>query len=142
MKNDFAGSLALLQQAIAIDATYAGTYSQLAKLYYSAGEIEKASDAIGQALAREPYHPEYLYVQGKILERQSKLDDALAAFEKSARVNPKESDAYFEMGAIYQQRGDRESALAAYKKAVEISPDDPDYKRALASLNSNAAPSP
>ena len=142
MKNDFAGSLALLNQAIALDPTYAATYSQLAKLYYSAGEIAKASDAIGQALAREPYHPEYLYVQGKILERQSKLDEALAAFEESARVNPKESDAYFEMGAIYQQRGDRASALAAYKKAVEISPDDPDYKRALASLNSNAAPSP
>ncbi|MGC1170071.1 MAG: tetratricopeptide repeat protein [Candidatus Acidiferrales bacterium] len=142
MKNDFPGSLALLNQAIALDPTYAASYSQLAKLYYSAGEIEKASDAIGQALAREPYHPEYLYVQGKILERQSRLDDALAAFQESARVNPKESDAYFEMGAIYQQRGDRTSALAAYKKAVEISPDDPDYKRALASLNSNVSPSP
>ena len=142
MKNDFAGSLALLNQAIALDPTYAATYSQLAKLYYSAGEIDKATDAIGQALAREPYHPEYLYVQGKIFERQSKLDEALAAFQESARVNPKESDAYFEMGAIYQQRGDRNNALAAYKKAVEISPDDADYKRALASLNSNTSPSP
>jgi tetratricopeptide (TPR) repeat protein len=136
MKNDFAGSLALLNQAIAMDPTYAATYSQLAKLYYSAGDIEKASDAIAQALAREPYHPEYLYVQGKILERQSKFDDALAAFQKTTLVNPKESDAYFEMGAIYQQRGDRPNALAAYKKAVELSPDDPDYKRALATLNS------
>jgi len=136
MKNDFAGSLAMLNQAIAIDPTYAATYSQLAKLYYSAGDIEKASDAIAQALAREPYHPEYLYVQGKILERQSKFDDALAAFQKTTLVNPKESDAYFEMGAIYQQRGDRPKALAAYKKAVELSPDDPDYKRALVTLNS------
>jgi tetratricopeptide (TPR) repeat protein len=136
MKNDFAGSLAMLNQAIAIDPTYAATYSQLAKLYYSAGDIEKASDAIAQALAREPYHPEYLYVQGKILERQSKFDDALAAFQKTTLVNPKESDAYFEMGAIYQQRGDRPKALAAYKKAVELTPDDPDYKRALVTLNS------
>ena len=107
MKNDFAGSLALLQQSIAMDATYPGAYSQLAKLYYSAGDIEKASDAIGQALARAPYHPEYLYVQGKILEKQGKLDDALGAFQQTVLVNPKESDAYFEMGAIYQQRGER-----------------------------------
>jgi len=142
MKNDFAGSLALLNQAIAMDPTYAATYSQLAKLYYSAGDIEKASDAIAQALAREPYHPEYLYVQGKILEKQSRFDDALAAFQKTALVNPKESDAYFEMGAIYQQRGDRPSALAAYKKAVELSPDDPDYKRALATLNSTQPQTP
>jgi tetratricopeptide (TPR) repeat protein len=142
MKNDFAGSLALLNQAIAMDPTYAATYSQLAKLYYSAGDIEKASDAIAQALAREPYHPEYLYVQGKILQKQSRLDDALAAFQKTTLVNPKESDAYFEMGAIYQQRGDRRDAIAAYKKAVELSPEDPDYKRALASLNSSQPQTP
>ena len=142
MKNDFAGSLALLNQAVAMDPTYAATYSQLAKLYYSAGDIEKASDAIAQALAREPYHPEYLYVQGKILEKQSKLDDALAAFQKTTLVNPKESDAYFEIGAIYQQRGDRPNALAAYEKAVELSPDDPDYKRALAALNSTQPQTP
>lgn len=142
MKNDFAGSLRLLNQAVAMDPTYAATYSQLAKLYYSAGDIEKASDAIAQALAREPYHPEYLYVQGKILEKQSKLDDALAAFQKTTLVNPKESDAYFEMGEIYQRRGDRPNARAAYKKAVELSPDDPDYRRALASLNNNPPPTP
>jgi Flp pilus assembly protein TadD len=57
-------------------------------------------------------------------------------------VNPKESDAYFEMGAIHQQRGEREKARAAYAKAVEISPDDPDYKRALAALNSGAQATP
>ncbi len=142
MKNDFPGSLAVLQQAIAMDATYPGAYAQLAKLYYSAGEIEKASDAIGQALARAPYHPEYLYVQGKILEKQGKMDDALGAFQQTVLVNPKESDAYFEMGAIYQQRGERAKARTAYQKAVEISPDDPDYKRALAALNGRAAVSP
>jgi tetratricopeptide (TPR) repeat protein len=142
IKNDFAGSLAVLQQAIAMDASYPGAYAQLAKLYYSAGDIEKASDAITQALARAPYHPEYLYVQGKILEKQGKLDEALAAFQQTVLVNPKESDAYFEMGAIYQQRGERAKARAAYQKAVEISPDDPDYKRALAALGNSAPTTP
>jgi tetratricopeptide (TPR) repeat protein len=142
MKNDFAGSLAVLQRAIAMDATYPAAYSQLAKLYYSAGDIEKASDAIGQALQRAPYHPEYLYVQGKILEKQGKLDDALRAFQRTVLVNPKESDAYFEMGAIYQQRGERAEARAAYLKAVEISPEDPDYKRALAALSGGSGVTP
>ena len=142
MKNDFAGSLAVLQQAIAMDATYPAAYSQLAKLYYSSGEIEKASDAIGQALQRAPYHPEYLYVQGKIFEKQGKIDDALGAFQRTVLVNPKESDAYFEMGAIYQQRGERAQARAAYQKAVEISPDDSDYKRALGALNGRAGVTP
>jgi tetratricopeptide (TPR) repeat protein len=142
MKNDFAGSLGVLQQAIAMDATYPGAYAQMAKLYYSAGDIEKASDAIGQALARAPYHPEYLYVQGKILEKQGKMDDALGVFQQTVLVNPKESDAFFEIGWIYQQRGERVKARTAYSKAVEISPDDPDYKRALAALNVGAGVTP
>jgi Flp pilus assembly protein TadD len=79
-------------------------------------------------------------VQGKILERQGRLDEALAAFERTVLVDPKESDAYFEMGVIYQQRNDRPRALAAYKKAAELSPGDEDYRRALASLSAAAKP--
>ena len=139
LKNDFAGSLDLLQQAIAKDATYGAAYSQLAKLYYSAGDIEKASEAISQALERDAYQPDFLYVQGKIFEKQGKLEEALGAFERTTIVDPKESDAFFEMGAIYEQRGERERALAAYKKAAALSPDDPEYQRALAALSGHVA---
>jgi tetratricopeptide (TPR) repeat protein len=135
LKNDLAGSLDLLQQAIAKDPTYGAAHSQLAKLYYSAGDIDKASEAISQALERDAYQPDFLYVQGKILEKQGKLDQALAAFERTTIVDPQESDAFFEMGAIYEQHGDRARALAAYKKAASLSPDDPDYQRALANLS-------
>lgn len=139
LKNDFAGSLDLLRQAIAKDATYGAAYSQLAKLYYSAGDIGNASEAISQALERNPYQPDFLYVQGKIFEKQAKLGEALAAFERTTIVNPRESDAFFEMGVIYEKRGDREHALASYKKATTLSPDDPDYQAALAALAGHAA---
>src|ERR1700733_103319 len=130
LKNDFAGSVDLLQQAIAKDATYGAAYSQLAKLYYSADDIDKATGAISQALERDPYQPDFLYVQGKIFEKQGKLEEALRAFERTTTVNPKESDAFFEMGVIYEHQGDKGKALAAYKKAATLSPDDPEYERA------------
>jgi tetratricopeptide (TPR) repeat protein len=139
LKNDFAGSVDLLQQAIAKDAGYGAAYSQLAKLYYSAGAIDKASESISQALERDPYQPDFLYVQGKIFEKQGKLEEAIGAFERTTIVNPKESDAFFEMGVIYEQRGDREHAIAAYKKAATLSPDDPEYQRALEALSGRAA---
>jgi tetratricopeptide (TPR) repeat protein len=141
LKNDFSGALGLLQQALEKDPNSGAAYSQLAKLYYSAGDIEKASEAISRAVELNPYQPDFLYVQGKILERQGRFDEALAAFEEAALVNPEESDAYFEIGEIYRQRHDRARALAAYRKAVELSPDDPDYRRALAEV-SGAAMSP
>jgi Flp pilus assembly protein TadD len=138
LKNDFAGSLDLLQQALAKDSTYGAAYSQLAKLYYSAGDMEKATLAISQALERDPYQPDFLYVQGKILKKQGKMDEALAVFQRTTIVNPKESDAFFEIGAIYEQRAERANALAAYKKAAALSPDDPDYQRAVSNLSEHA----
>ena len=70
-------------------------------------------------------------MEGKLLEKQGKWDEAMAAFQKTTLVNPNESDAYFEIGAIYEQHGEKAKAIAAYKRAVELSPDDPDYRRAL-----------
>jgi Flp pilus assembly protein TadD len=141
LKNDRAGALDLLQQALAKNPKDGTAYSLLAKIYYSSGQIDRASDAITKALEVQPNHPDVLYVQGKILQRQGKQDEALAAFVHTTLVNPKEADAFFEMGAIYQQRNDRVRAMAAYKRAVDLSPDDPDYRRALASV-SNASSSP
>lgn len=135
MKNDLSAALDLLQQAIGKDSTFSPAYSLLAKLNYSAGNLEKAGEAIAQALALTPNVPDFLYVQGKIFEKEGKLDEALAVFQRTTLVNPKESDAYFEMGVIYQKRNNRARALAAYKKAAELSPDDPDYRRALAALS-------
>ena len=54
---------------------------------------------------------------------------ALAAFQRTVLVNPKESDAYYEMGRLYLKMGDRKQAAEALGKAVQLSPDDPDYRK-------------
>ena len=142
LKNDLPGALDLLQQALAKDPNSGGAYSMLAKLYYSTGEMDKASDAIAKALELGPHQPDFLYVRGKIEEKQGKLDEALASFRETTLINPQESDAYFEIGVIYQQRKDLPRAMAAYRRAVEISPQDPDYRRALASIPNGTSATP
>jgi tetratricopeptide (TPR) repeat protein len=79
-------------------------------------------------------------VEGKLLEKQGKWDEAMAAFQKTTLVNPRESDAYFEIGGIYERRGEKTKAVAAYKRAVELSPDDADYRRALESATAAKSP--
>jgi tetratricopeptide (TPR) repeat protein len=130
-KNDLAGSLATVQQAIDLDPTYGASYSQLAKIYYSQGNLDQASDAIAKALERDANQPDYLYVRGRIYERQGKFDEALADFGRTVAIDPKESDAYFEMGQIYERQGKVDDAARAYANAVKLAPDDPDYKTAL-----------
>jgi tetratricopeptide (TPR) repeat protein len=136
-KNDLNGAAEILNQAIELDPTYGPAYSQLAKIYYSAGKIDEASDAIAKALERDASQPDFLYVRGKIYERQNRFDDALADFRRTVAIDPKESDAYFEIGQILQHQGNRDGALKAYETAARLAPDDADFQRALDALRSS-----
>lgn len=131
-QNKFPEALELLQQALEKNPRNGFAYSQQAKIYFSMHDAQKASEAIGKALAIQPFQPDFLYVSGVIAAQAGKQEEALAAFEKVTQVNPKEADAYFEIGRIWLQRKERVKALAAFRKAAELDPGDADYKRAVA----------
>jgi len=135
-QNKFSDALELLQQALGKNPQNGFAYSQQAKIYFSMRDAQKASEAIGKALAIQPFQPDFLYVAGVIAVSEGKTDEALAAFEKVTQVNPKEADAYYEIGKIRLQQGDRGKALAAFRKASELDPGDADYKRAVAETSS------
>jgi tetratricopeptide (TPR) repeat protein len=136
-KNQLSSALTLLNQALSEDPDNGPSLAQLAKIDFSRGDVSRAEEEIHHALRDDPYNPDYLYVLGKVLEI-SDPPGALAAFQRTVLVNPKESDAYYEMGAMYLKMGDRKRAADAFGKAVQLSPEDTDYKKALADLRSNA----
>ncbi len=119
LQNDFPGALALLQQALEKYPDYDAAYSQLAKLYYSAGDIEKASDAITRALELSPYQPDFLYVQGKIFDKQGKLDEAAAQYKQAIALKPDYADAHNNLGNAYLAK-----AEPPFRRAVPTTPAD------------------
>ena len=138
-QNHFSEALDLLRQALDKNPKNAFAYSQRAKIYFSLQRFDQARQAIAQALAVEPYQPDFLYVQGIIEEKEGNPDAALATFEKVVQINPQEADAYFEIGQIWVQKQDRARALDAFRKAALLAPGDPDYRRAVEAAR---APSP
>ena len=130
-RNQLVAALGLLNQALAKDPENGKANAQLAKIYYSQGEVSKAREAVARALKTTPYQPDYLYVLGRVLEQQGDLPGALSTFEKTVEVDPRESDAYYEMGMAYLKTNDRARGLEALKRAVHLAPDDADYRAAL-----------
>jgi len=129
--NQLTAALGLLNQALAKDPENGKANAQLAKIYYSQGEVGKAREAVARALKTSPYQPDYLYVLGRVLEQQGDLPGALSIFEKTVEVDPGESDAYYEIGMVYLKTNDRARGLEALKRAVQLAPDDADYRAAL-----------
>jgi tetratricopeptide (TPR) repeat protein len=130
-QNKFPEAIELLLQALEKNPQNAFAYSQKAKILFSQRDMAGAREAIQQALALQAFQPDFLYVSGMIFEREGKPGDALEAFTKITRINPKEADAYFEIGQIRMQQGDRAAALNAFRKAATLEPDDADYRRAV-----------
>lgn len=135
-QNRFREALALLDDAIQKNPRNAFAFSQRAKIFFSTRDFDRAREAIAQALAIQPYQPDFLYVKGVIAENDGNTAEALAAFEDVTRVNPKEADAFFEIGKIHMQQGDRNAARAAFEEAAKLDPQDPEYRRAAESAAS------
>lgn len=139
-QNKFPEALELLQQALGKNPQNGFAYSQQAKIYFSMRDAQKASEAIGKALAIQPFQPDFLYVAGVIAAQAGKQDEALAAFEKVTQVNPKEADAFYEIGKIRLQQGDNVAAKIAFGQAVALDPNDPDYMRAFMAAHPKPVP--
>jgi tetratricopeptide (TPR) repeat protein len=63
--------------------------------------------------------------------RQDYLSDALAAFERSARLNPYESETFTFIGWTHLQRGDAQAAEGAFRKARDLDPNSPYVRYSL-----------
>src|SRR3989441_5451146 len=92
-RNQLIAALGLLNQALVKDPENGKANAQLAKIYYSQGEVSKAREAVARALKTTPYQPDYLYVLGRVLEQQGDLPGALSTFEKTVEVDPRGRDA-------------------------------------------------
>ncbi|HYE14518.1 MAG TPA: tetratricopeptide repeat protein [Pyrinomonadaceae bacterium] len=64
------------------------------------------------------------YRDGVRYALDGRLDEAAAAFEQAARLDPKDGDAHFSLGNVYSEQGRWTDAIAAYRKAVSLKKND------------------
>ena len=60
---------------------------------------------------------------GNTLKEQSKLKEAIVAYNKALAVKPDYAEAYNNMGIALQDQGKLEEAIVAYNKALAVKPD-------------------
>jgi tetratricopeptide (TPR) repeat protein len=62
---------------------------------------------------------------GRVRAAKGLVDEAIATFQQSLKVNPREANFYILMGELYESKQDWNKAKYAYQNALDLKPQDP-----------------
>ncbi|PYT99466.1 MAG: hypothetical protein DMG38_11405 [Acidobacteria bacterium] len=98
-------------------------WAKLAEAYDTAGRNDEAVQAYQQAIAAKPEVPGYYNNLGNVLAREGKIDEAKAAYTKSAELDPTNAaTAWRNFGISLYNAGRLKEAVEPLKKATELDP--------------------
>ena len=118
------------EKALEIATTGAAAYpghavllNNRAVLLEAGGDMVEAEAVLNQALEADPALPEVSKNLGDVLYRLGRFDEATAAYERAARLNPDlGDDLYFKLGNLAVRRGERTVAREQWSRAVALNP--------------------
>ena len=112
----------------------AATYANLGAAYRKLGEDEKARTSYDQALQLNPNQYNAYLGRGELLEKQSRMDDAISNYSKAVELRPTDKG-FLLLGRAFERTGRRSEALAAYQAALKLSPEMPEAQHAVDALS-------
>jgi tetratricopeptide (TPR) repeat protein len=98
-------------------------WAKLGEAYDLAGRNDEAAQAYQQAIAAKPDDPGYYNNLGNVLARAGKIDDARAAYTKSAELDPtKAATAWRNFGISLYNANRGADAVEPLQKSAELDP--------------------
>ncbi len=91
---------------------------------YRGGEFDKAAAYFSAEIDARPERPWTQYMLGLSLWKAERLDEAAAAMEESAKLDPTSIKAWTNLARIQNDRGEFDAALAASDEALTVDADD------------------
>ena len=131
---DYAGAIAIYQQAAAIDGQNPRLFSGIAYLYVQQGEYSEAIAAYQRAIALDGDNLPFRYGLALSQYKNGQIDEALATYESILAISPREINAHLGIGGIQIERSDYDDALTTYQNLARLAPGDAQVYEALGAL--------
>lgn len=113
---------ALYEQVLRLkpDEAIAGQY--LGVLAMQRGDAIRGEEMIRAAIARRPAMPDFYNNLGLCLRMQDRLEEAVAAYETTLRIDPAYAEAHSNLGLDLLALGRPAAAAASSRRAIELRP--------------------
>lgn len=96
------------------------TNAELARFLSGKGE---GLEYLKAAVARDPGHPFFFYMMGRLLERRGEFAESAAAYRRQIAVDPLYTRARFDFGRVLFKQGHIDSATVIWRELMEARPD-------------------
>ncbi|MEM7132672.1 MAG: tetratricopeptide repeat protein [Chloroflexota bacterium] len=114
----------LLEQAIALDPTYASAHNNLGRALREQGDLDGAIDHYKQAVDLLPCNALFSFNLGNAYIDQKNYLAAIAAFEEALRRKPDYVIAINGLGYAYLLQGELEQAAEHFIRGLELEPEN------------------
>ncbi|MGK7880084.1 MAG: tetratricopeptide repeat protein [Crocosphaera sp.] len=119
---DLEAAIALWDQALAIDPTYAPAWHNRGSALGTLGQLEEAITSFDRVLALNGQDIEALNGKGQVLYNLEKWPEAIACWDQVLTLQPNYYQAWYNRGSALELMGRPSDAIESYQKAVEIEP--------------------
>ncbi|MFO1155287.1 MAG: tetratricopeptide repeat protein [Rhodospirillales bacterium] len=119
---DHAGALAMVRQALAVDARQAPFHNSEGVILLALDRLAEAEQCFRRALDRDPLYAEALNNLGNALQRRHLLADAVAAYGRAIEARPGYAEAWCNRGRTLHLDGRTEDAVASLRQALGLRP--------------------
>ncbi len=136
VRDDWAGALELLQQAVAEDPTFALGQFVLAQAYIYGNRGDEAAGPLQAAVDHVYRLPERAQNQIKAqwYEMRNEQDKSYALHEMNAELFPQDVNVQATLAQLQIIRDQRREAIATYERILEFDPGQHDFLRAIGGI--------
>ncbi|MBL8962760.1 MAG: tetratricopeptide repeat protein [Phycisphaeraceae bacterium] len=90
--------------------------------FYEAGRWEEAESELRDAIALDPYQPEWHFNLGLTLQASGRFDDAIGCFKEASTLSPSDANASLMIGLNLLRLDQPKEAIEWLERAVTIDP--------------------
>ncbi|MEL4896612.1 tetratricopeptide repeat protein [Crocosphaera sp. Alani8] len=119
---DLEAAIALWDQALALDPSYAPAWHNRGSALGTIGQAEEAIASFDRVLALNGGDVEALNAKGQVLYSLQKWPEAIVCWDQILAVQPDYYQVWYNRGSALELMGQPSEAIASYQKAVEIEP--------------------
>jgi tetratricopeptide (TPR) repeat protein len=126
--NDLPNAIAAFERAVQLKySPIVQTYNWLATIYIDRNEFDKGLAAVDAADLADAGYANNSSNRGRALRGLKRDAEAVAAYEKAARLKPDDPEFTYLIGITYYEWGNNPKAIAAFQKAIAMKYGDPHY---------------